>query len=248
MKVPCPQCGGEVPAQETTGFVRCPFCGTGLVLDLTGVRPHLLYRPRHGVADVLPLLRRWCDAQGLPPPSSVSTPHLVYHPFWRYVAQGRPRLVPAWPVLEARWSEVTLPEGEQVIYDPAAVGTARVDEPSVAEAAARRRTFGDAAASAGAGDLVHVPFYEVQATIGAHRLQVSLEACSGRVYPNRIPPGARASGGGQGFGVGTAVLGFAGMFLEAMLIPPAWLATTVVALTGVALYWMLVGSQRSGSP
>ena len=247
MKVPCPQCGGEVQLQETTGFAGCPFCGTSLVLDLTGVRPHLLYRPRHGGADVLPLLRRWCDAQGLPPPSSVSTPHLLYHPFWRYVAQGHPRLVPAWPVLETRWTDLALPDAEQVIYDPAAIGTARVDEPSIAEAAARQRAFGEAAASVGLGDLVHVPFYESQAMVGPHRLQVSVEACSGRVYPERMPPGARASGPGQGFGVAAATLGFAGMFLEAMLIPPTWLAATVVGLTGLVMYWMLVNSQGSGS-
>lgn len=242
MKVPCPQCGGEVQLQETTGFVGCPFCATSLVLDLTGVRPHLLYRPRHGAAEVLPLLRRWCDAQGLPTPSSVSIPHLVYHPFWRYGAQGRPRLVPAWPVLETRWTDLALPEAEQVIYDPAAIGTAQLDEPSIVEAAARQRAFGGAAASVPPGDLVHVPFYEAQAMVGPHRLQVSLEACSGHVYPERMPPGARASGAGQGFGMAAAVLGFAGMFLEAMLIPPAWLAATLVGLTGVALYWMLVNN------
>lgn len=242
MKVPCPQCGGEVQLRETTGFVGCPFCGVSLVLDLTGVRPHLLCRPRHGGADVLPLLRRWCDGQGLPPPSSVSIPHLVYHPFWRYVAHGRPRLVPAWPVLEARWTDVALPEAEQVIYDPAMVGTAQVGEPSVAEVAARHRAFGEVAASVGAGDLLHVPFYETQVTIGAHRLQVSLEACSGRVYPDRIPPGVRASGAGQGFGAATAILGFIGMFLEAMLIPPPWLAATVVGLTALVLYWAILGA------
>ncbi|OGB95627.1 MAG: hypothetical protein A3G35_17725 [candidate division NC10 bacterium RIFCSPLOWO2_12_FULL_66_18] len=247
MKVPCPQCGGEVQLQETTGFAGCPFCGTSLVLDLTGVRPHLLYRPRHGGADILPLLRRWCDAEGLLPPSSVSTADLVYHPFWRYGAQGRPRLVPAWPVLARRWTDLALPDAEQVIYDPAAVGAARVDEPSVAEAAARRRAFGEAAPSVGAGDLVHVPFYEAQVTIGPHRVQVSLEACSGRVYPEWMPPGVRRSGTGQGFGAATAILGFTGMFLEAVLIPPAWLAATVVGLTGVALYWMLVNNPGGSS-
>ena len=37
------------------------------------------------------------------------------------------------------------------------------------------------------------------------------------------------------------------MFLEAVLIPPAWLAATVVGLTGVALYWMLVNNPGGSS-
>lgn len=247
MKVPCPQCGGEIRLQEATGFAGCPFCGTSLVLGLTGVRPHLLYRPRHPEADALPLLRRWCDAQGFSPLSGVSPPQLVYRPFWRCVTRGRPLLTPAWPALEARWTEVATPEAQQVIYDPAVVGAARVIEPSVAEAAARRRVFGEGADSVAAGDLVHVPFYEVRATIGAYRLQLSLEACSGRVYPDRMPPGATGPGARQAFGLTTAIVGFLVMFLEAILIPPAWLAASAVALTALGLYWMLVNNQGRSS-
>lgn len=241
MKIPCPQCGGEVQLYETTGFVRCPFCSASLVLDLTGVRPHLLYRPRHGPADVAPLLRRWCDAQSLPAPSSVSAPHLTYQPFWRFTLQGRPRLVPAWPALEARWADVPVPEGEQVVYDPAIVGTARLVEPSVAEAAARTRAFGVGAASTAMGDLVHVPFYEVQATIGGGQLAISVEACSGRVYPERTPPSAGSSAARQASALVTAVVGFVLMFLEATFIPPAWLAALGVALTAWVLYRLLIG-------
>ena len=242
MKVPCPQCGGEVQLQETSGFVACHFCGTSLVLDLTGVRPHLLYRPRHTPADVLPLLRRWCDGRGLPPPSGAINFHLVFRPFWRFLAQGHPRLVPAWPALESRWADVPAPPAEQVIYDPAAVGGGRVVEPNVAEAAARQRVFGGDAASVGAGDLVHVPFFEGEVMIGLHRMQVSLEACSGWVYPDRMPAGAREPEARQAARVTTAILGFLGMFLGAMLVPPLWLAVVVVGVIGVAVYRVLVNS------
>jgi hypothetical protein len=121
-----------------------------------------------------------------------------------------------------------------------------VIEPSVAEAAARRRLFGEDFASVAAGDLVHVPFYEVQATIGAHRVTLALEACSGRVYPDRMPPGVPPSGASGAFGVTTAILAFLAMFLEALLIPPAWLATIVVALTGLALYGVLISGEGRG--
>jgi len=245
VKIPCPQCGGEVRLQETAGFVGCPFCGTSLVLDLTGVRPHMLYRPRHGPADVGPLLRRWCDAHGLPTVSGISVPRLIYRPFWRFALQGRPRLIPAWPALEACWGDVPLPEAEQVIYDPSAVGGAPVVEPSVAEAAARSRLFGEGAAAAAPGELVHVPFYEVGATLGGSRLTVSVEACTGRIYPERMPPGARTSEAGV---LTAAIAGFLVMFLEAVLIPLAWLAAGAVALTAVGLYWAVVGgSERAAS-
>ena len=228
-------------------FVRCPFCGTSLVLDLTGVRPHMLYRPRHGPADVAPLLRRWCDAQGLTAPSGVSTPRLVYRPFWRFASQGRPRLVPAWPALEAGWTDTSVPEGEQVIYDPAIIGAAQVVEATVAEAAARHRAFGASAASVAAGELVHVPFYEVQAAIGSGRLAASVEACSGRVYTDRMPAGSKGSAARQANAVATAVVGFVIMFLEAMLIPPLWLAVGAVGLTAAAVYWTIIGSWGSST-
>ncbi len=241
MNVPCPQCGGEVQFQETSGFVGCPFCGTSLVLDLTGVRPHLLYRPRQNAADVLPLLRRWCDAQGLPPPSALSGAQVVYRPFWRYVSRGHPQLVAAWPALEARWSEVQVPAAEQVVYDPAGVAGGRLVEPSVAEAAARRRVFGENAASVEAGDLVHVPFFEGQIAMGPHRMQVSVEACAGCVYADRIPQAVQDSGTRRAFGRTALSLCFLALFLEAMLIPPLWLAVVAVGVTGVALYWAVGG-------
>jgi hypothetical protein len=207
----------------------------------------MLYRPRHGPADVIPLLRRFCDAQGLPPPSGVSTPRLAYQPFWRFASQGHPRLVPAWPALDSCWADVPVPDAEQVIYDPSLAGSARVVEPSVAEVAARNRTFGEASAATAAGDLVHVPFYEVEATIDAGRLALRVEACSGRVYPDRMPPGATASSARQAGAVAAAIVGFVVMFLEAMLIPPAWLAICCVALTAMGLYWTTIGS-GGGAP
>ena len=243
MKLPCPQCGGEIQLQETTGFLGCPFCGTSLVLDLTGVRLHMLYRPRHGPADIPPLLRLWCDAQGVPAPSDISTPHLVYQPFWRFASQGRPRLFPAWPALEARWTDLPTPDAEQVIFDPSIVGTARLVEPTVAEVAARNRIYGEGAVPAAAGDLVHVPFYEVQATVGSGRLAVNVEACSGRVYPERMPPGVRGSSAHQATTLTTGIVSFLVVFLEAMLIPPPWLAVVAVGLTALALYWAIVGGE-----
>jgi hypothetical protein len=207
----------------------------------------MLYRPRHGPAEVLPLLRRWCDAEGLPSPSAVSTPHLVYQPFWRFASQGRPRLVPAWPTLEARWADLPVPEAEQVIYDPSSVGTAHVEEPSVAEAAGRTRVFGASAASVPAGDLVHIPFYDIQATIGSGRLAVSLEACTGHIYPERMPFGTKTAATRQDIAGATAVVGFVVLFLEAMLIPTPGLAALVVALTAWVLYRVMIGNLGSAT-
>jgi hypothetical protein len=206
----------------------------------------MLYRPRHGPADVPPLLRRWCDTQGLPAPSGVSTPRLTYLPFWRFASHGHPRLTPAWPALEACWAEVPLPDAEQVVYDPSIGGSARVVEATVAEAAARNRAFGEIAAREAAGELVHVPFYEVQATIGTGRLAAWVEACSGRVYPVRVPPVTGRAARGAAV-VATALGGFVVMFLEAMLIPPAWLAGPSVTLTAWLFYRAVIGNTGSAT-
>lgn len=245
MRIPCPQCGGEVRLQEAGGFPACPFCGAGLVLDLSGVRPHLLYRPRYPATNVLPLLRRWCDRQGLPAPSIVSPPRLTYFPFWRYVREGPPRLVPAWPTLDVRWADVQIPEAEQVFYDPALVEGAEVVESSVAEAATRQRLpAGDGVKP---GELVHVPFFEVAMRIETSRLAVSVEACSGRVYASAMPESVlarRASGVGQ---LVTMGLGFAVMLAEAALLPPAWLAAPAIVATAFVTYWVTLAGTKGGS-
>jgi hypothetical protein len=198
--------------------------------------------------DVPPLLRRWCDAQGLPVPSGISTPHLVYQPFWRFASQGRPRLFPAWPALEACWTDLPTPDAEQVLFDQSIVGTARLVEPTVAEVAARNRVYGEGASSAAPGDLVHVPFYEVQTTIGTGRLAVTVEACSGRVYPERMPPRAQALARLEASAFTTVIVGFVVVFLEAMLIPTPWLAAVVVGVTGLGLHGLLVSGMGRTTP
>ncbi len=236
MTVPCPQCAGAIRLQETTGFVACPFCGSSLVLDLTGVRPHYLYRPRHAAVAVLPLLRRFCHAQGLPVPSPLAAPRLTYFPFWRYATAGGPRLVPAWTTLETRWRQVVAPEAEQSLYDPAAVQDARVVEATLAEGAAAHHAQGAEPVKAGA--LVHIPFYEQDAVLRGRRMALGVEACSGRVYVDRLPSGARLGGSYAGVGPGLALVAFAAMFLGATVVPTGWLALLVVGLIGLAMYWL----------
>jgi len=238
VKIPCPQCGGEVRLQDTAGFVGCPYCGSSLVLDLTGVRPHLALRERLAAGQVLPLLRRWCDAHGFPAPVVLVPPRLTYYPFWRYVVAGRPRLVPAWPTVEGRWTEVPAPEAEQEVFDPAALGNAPVVESSVPEAAARARAFGGDAPAA--GDLVHVPFYDLTLRAGTEAVRVAVDACAGHVYPDRFPAGVGRQESGEASRARLAV-GWLLMFLAALLIPPAFLAALVVGALGWTLYWLVVG-------
>ncbi len=242
MKVPCPQCAGEVPLLDATGFVACPFCGSSLVLDLTGVRLHRVYRPRHGPADVLPLLRRFYDARGLPMPSPLSVPALIYYPFWRYATRGGPRLVPAWSTLEPRWRQVAAPMAEQSLYDPAALKNARVVEATLPEGAARCRALPPD--EAGTGELVHLPFYEQRGVMRGRGLDLAVDACSGRVYADRLPSGGQAEVRREGFSLGLALLGFVVMYLGAAVVPPGWMAALVVGLLGWAVYWMTAEGSR----
>jgi hypothetical protein len=243
VKFPCPQCGGEILLQETGGFPVCPFCAAGLVLDLGGVRPHLLYRPRHASADLLPLLRRWCDRQGLPAPSIASAPRLVYYPFWRYVSAGPPRLIPAWSTLKPRWTDLKIPEAEQAFFDPALVKGAEVVEATVPEAAARERAGAESGAKP--GELLHVPFFEVGIKVGATTLPASVEACSGQVYVDALPRTEAAAGAGPAV---TLVLGAVVMVTEAALLPRAWVALPVVFVTAWLTYLAIRGGLENPSP
>lgn len=239
MTLPCPQCGAEIRIQETSGFVRCPFCGTSLVLEVSGVRPHVLYRPRVRAADLLPILRRFCDAAGLPRPTPLGS-HLVYYPFWRYATRGRPRLVGAWPTIDSRWREVEAPDAEQSLYDPALIGNASVIEGSIEEPAARARIAG--AGEIPPGDLVHLPFYEAAARVGTSRVEVSVDACSGRVYARGIPEGSRA--GRPAVGPWLPAVGFLVMLAGAALLPTWWLAGAAVLPLAILLYSALIARER----
>jgi hypothetical protein len=244
VKFPCPQCGGEILLQETGGFPVCPFCAAGLVLDLGGVRPHLLYRPRHASADILPLLRRWCDGQGLPAPSIISAPRLVYYPFWRYVSAGPPRLIPAWSTLKPRWTDLKIPEAEQVFFDPALVEKAELVEATLPEAAARVRAGDESGARP--GELLHVPFFEIEMKVGAATtLAASVEACSGQVYVDAPPRTAAAAGAGPAL---TLALGALLMVVEAALLSRAWMTLPVVFVTAWFTYLAIRGGLENPSP
>jgi hypothetical protein len=105
----------------------------------------------------------------------------------------------------------------------------------VAEAAARK---GDDPP----GDLVHVPFYDLQGTLGGSRLWFSVDACSGRVLPERLPPLSRRVPGHAAI-LTAAIVGFLLMFLESAFIPHGGLAAVAVAGTSGFVYWVMMGER-----
>lgn len=245
MRVPCPQCGGDIPIRETTGFPTCPFCAAGLVLDRSGVRIHSLYRPRVAADQVLPVLRRWADRQGVLISAASGAASLAYYPFWRYVRSGPPRLVPAWSTLETVWEGLRPPDAEVVCFDPALTAGAEVIEPTVPEASARVRTLererGDP------GELVHLPVYRTTIRVGDRSLPVCIEACSGTVLsagPVGSPSGAVSVVGRTAWMVGGGVV----MVTAAMAIPSILVAACAVGALGLAVYIGLsaAGRERGG--
>jgi len=230
-----------VRLRDAEGFPACPFCGACLVLDRTGVRPHFLYRPRITPAQVLPLLRRWADRRAPAASLGAVAPRLTYYPFWRYAREGPCRLVPAWSTLENAWDELGLPDAEQVFFDSSHVQGAAVVEPTVPEAAARARVFGDVPAKE--GDLVSLPVYEAAIRLGEVQQGVAVEACSGTVVCSgiKVPQGAGPAGP-----IGWLVGGGVAMAATAMAIRPLGLAILVVAVLAGCLYGVLVRGGRRG--
>jgi len=239
VKLNCPQCGAEVAIQEAAGVLGCPFCKSSLILDLDGARLHYLYRPRQDVSALSGLLRRWCQQVGLPPAAARSKPRLVYRPFWRFTPRGAPRLVPAWPTVDPRWQTPQHPEGEQVLFDPNSLRGAEVVEATLIEGAARERASAGADAGPAAGSLVHLPFYDLDVRVGTSSVPVSVDACSGHVYPQRIPPGSSGTGRGASPAASLAAFALLVMVAEAAAIRSPWLAGLAVAATAVLSALML---------
>jgi hypothetical protein len=137
--------------------------------------------------------------------------------------------------LDARWTDFAAPDAEQVVYDPGAVGTARVVEATVTEAAACVGGVHDA--DGPGGDLVHIPFYEVPVRLGTERATLCVDACSGRPLPDRSlgRPGDKSQ---NVAGISGAVaVSWAVMFLAAAAIPNGWLAAATVGVLGIVAYW-----------
>lgn len=241
MKVPCPQCGGEVPLREAAGFPRCPYCDAGLVLDPTGVRRHYLYRARLRPAELLPLLRRWADGQHLAAAGLTGPPRLRVYPFWRFAGPGPAVFEPAWEAPDSRWEAVEPPEGEQGFFDPARLEGAQVVEATLPEESARRRRR--IPEGVPAGDLVHIPFYEGSLRARRGHLAVLLDACSGRVYAAEGRwEGSLRGGLGEALGLGGALA------LAVATLLPAFLALPALSLIGVILYtWLRRPRAGAGS-
>ncbi len=240
MRIPCPQCGGELQLRDPEGFPACTFCGASLVLDRTGVRPHVLYRPRVTPAQVVPLLRRWADRRGFRASPGPEPPRLVYYPFWRYVREGPRRIVPAWSTLETQWAELPLPEAEQVSFDATHVQGAEVVEPTVPEAAARA---GVGERSVPEGDLVHLPAYDAAMRVGGARFRVAVEACSGTVVCAGLP-GAEGTRTAALRRAAWMVAGGLAILAVGTAIGPLGIAAIVAAVLAVLLYGVLASDGR----
>jgi len=243
VKIPCPQCGGEVTLREAGGFPACSFCGAGLVLDLTGVRTHFLYRPRIAPDQVLPLLRRWADRKRAGALAGPANPRLVYYPFWRYAKDGPQRLVPAWSVLDPTWDRLRPPDAEQLFFDAAQAEGGEVIDPTVPEAAARARALGDGATEA--GDLVHLPVYEATVRLAGMPVSLRVEACSGTVLASEdgLPiPADEAARGRTAWMVG----GGSAMLAAAVAVAPLAIALAAVAALSLMVYLGLRGAGRGG--
>lgn len=243
MRIPCPQCGGEVTLREAGGFPACPFCGAGLVLDLTGVRTHFLCRPRIAPDQVLPLLRRWADRKRAGALAGPANPRLVYYPFWRYAKDGPRRLIPAWSALDPAWDRLRPPDAEQLFFDAAQAEGGEVIDPTVPEAAARARALGEGATEA--GDLVHLPVYEATVRLGGTAVSLRVEACSGTVLaPEDALPAStdEAASGRTAWMVG----GGSAMLVTAIAIAPLGIALAAVTALSLMVYLGLRGAGRGG--
>ena len=135
-----------------------------------------------------------------------------------------------------------MPDAEQVFFDASYAQGATMVEPTVPEAAARARVYGDVPAKE--GDLIRLPVYEATVRLGEVRRDVAIEACSGTVVSSGI---GMLRGVGKSGHIGWLVSGGAAMAAAAMAIRPLGVAMFVVGVLAGLLYGVLAGGgRRSG--
>lgn len=178
----CPQCGAPLPVADDA-FATCASCRASLWIDLRGVVPHLLVKPRLGPGEARGAVEKYLVACEVDRPPVDMETRLAFHPWWVVEEDGRERLVAA-AVASAFGAPPRAADasGVAVPFRREDAGTAEVVAPSVAAEDAAGGTGGRVVR------LVHVPVCAVTFRHGQRRWTATVDAVTGAVDAVALPP------------------------------------------------------------
>lgn len=240
MDINCTQCGGKVPIQEDTSFVRCPFCETALYVETDRTVSHQYLAASVAEKDLGMYLQRRLARFEVEEQAKVKNAKLIFFPVWRFdLPTGKSVAVPAAAPLFDDLRRLKMPAGAYQLFDAAALAGRTVIEPDLlledAALEARAETGNEETKFTGAA-LVHLPFFHVTYAAGTRDFRALVDAASGEPYADDWPAGSqKQKDRALGMIAALCVILF---LLEAVLVPGPGLTLLAYGVTAVGIYYL----------
>lgn len=240
MDIKCTQCGGQVPIQEDTAFVRCPFCETALYVETDRTVSHQYVPAGLAEKDLEVYLKRQLAQYEYVGSVELKKRRLAFFPFWRFdLPTGKSIAVPAGIAPYDDLRRLKMPAGSYKLFDPAALEPHEVIEPAVlledAAEEARAECGNEEVKFTGAA-LVHLPFFLYTYAAGSREFAAMTDAAAGQTYADEWPAGAQKNKD-RTLGLIAALCVFL-FLLEAALLPNIALTLPAYLVTAVGLYYL----------
>jgi hypothetical protein len=170
----CPQCGGDVRPLDEPGFLDCAYCGSRLHQD--AALPDTWVTPVLGEAHAIERLKRLLESRETAGQPTFARPQLLFFPFWERPGPHGMGIEPAAATLAEALDGWNPPFGQRRPLDARSLrGRGEQIAPTLEPP------------QPGAA-LLYVPFWAVSYTCGALEHKAWIEAVSGTVLVERLPP------------------------------------------------------------
>ena len=191
MEIKCTQCGGSVPIEYDTVFIKCSFCETALYVDTNQTVKHFIMLVQAAEDDVVPIIQRELSYMEINDPVTLNKINLHYFPFWRLENNkgGAQNIPAAAPPIEDM-SVIKFPSGEFKLFSDELVNGKSVVEPEVTledAIAEGKKSICDESVEYSSASITHLPFYNVGYSCQNMEHEAVVEGVSGTVYADGWP-------------------------------------------------------------
>lgn len=228
MEVRCANCSGAIRLERADAFLRCPFCGSTLVLDRARTFRSFVLPPALSAAHASALLQKELASREMPR-CQVTGVRGFLLPFWGIRGEALQETLPCFSPVPPALTGYKLPSAGAVPFAQEAVqGFDAV--PCSPSSSAMWEGEEDVSSFA----QYRVPFFKVGYGGGGADYAAWVEAVSGRVYLDRTPPAVSASISRRFWLAMTALLLF--FTAEGLFVPGFGLSLLVVAASAALLF------------
>ncbi|MFO8183411.1 MAG: hypothetical protein R6U39_04495 [Candidatus Aegiribacteria sp.] len=210
MKVSCSQCGSEQVVLDSDFFLRCPYCGSRLIVNPPPTTPYMV---KTSVTEE--------DVRRLFPPGMVTGMEMKYFPYLETAAAGSRKRVPCFSQPWQELVDYTPPDGDRQVFDES------LAEPGQIIPFNREQTQPEE------GRLVFHPYFIVMLKLQGYGEGVLVDGVSGNAL-GELP----AHGGDEERSAGLKGLFLRALLAGLAVSVPVYLVSRSLSLSPVSLIWV----------